>query len=404
MSRHTFFIDSTPVAGEFVELSRDQKHHLFKVFRAVPGDEIELLDGRGTRAFGVVDENKNILINSAVKEEKKGADLHLVFALPRKNQLDLLLKQSAELGVSELHPVRFERSVSQGDCKERWVTLLEEACKQSKNPFLPQINPVCSLQEKLEEFKARNIPVVFGAIRSETEKTMFQNCAAWVVGPEGGFTDNEEELMRSFGAVPLNLGPWVLRLETAASAGIAVLRQLLGVVLLAILFCGCSPEARQDPFFKKAVRAQNSGNYSSALNFYRRALNRHPQEPAIYLKLANLCDESLDDPMSALFYYNCYLQLMPENSADAESVQKLRDLVEQRLMRQFERKYPAKPLPELEKLRKENAYLLKMNRALGKLLSEKQQAAKVQNKTETEKVKTAKPQKKKSRSAKKGRQ
>ena len=61
MSRHTFFIDSTPVAGEFVELSRDQKHHLFKVFRAVPGDEIELLDGRGTRAFGVVDENKNIL-------------------------------------------------------------------------------------------------------------------------------------------------------------------------------------------------------------------------------------------------------------------------------------------------------------------------------------------------------
>ena len=404
MSRHTFFIDSTPVAGEFVELSRDQKHHLFKVFRAVPGDEIELLDGRGTRAFGVVDENKNILINSAVKEEKKGADLHLVFALPRKNQLDLLLKQSAELGVSELHPVRFERSVSQGDCKERWVTLLEEACKQSKNPFLPQINPVCSLHEKLEEFKARNIPVVFGAIRSETEKTMFQNCAAWVVGPEGGFTDNEEELMRSFGAVPLNLGPWVLRLETAASAGIAVLRQLLGVVLLAILFCGCSPDARHDPFFKKAVRAQNSGNYSSALNFYRRALNRHPQEPAIYLKLANLCDESLDDPMSALFYYNCYLQLMPENSADAESVQKLRDLVEQRLMRQFERKYPAKPLPELEKLRKENAYLLKMNRALGKLLSEKQQAAKVQNKTETEKVKTAKPQKKKSRSAKKGRQ
>ena len=41
MSRHTFFIDSTPVAGEFVELSRDQKHHLFKVFRAVPGDEID---------------------------------------------------------------------------------------------------------------------------------------------------------------------------------------------------------------------------------------------------------------------------------------------------------------------------------------------------------------------------
>ena len=399
MSRHTFFIDSTPVAGEFVELSRDQKHHLFKVFRAVPGDEIELLDGRGTRAFGVVDENKNILINSAVKEEKKGADLHLVFALPRKNQLDLLLKQSAELGVVELHPVRFERSVSQGDCKDRWITLLEEACKQSKNPFLPQINPVCNLQEKLEELKARNIPVVFGAIRSETQKTQFNSSAAWVVGPEGGFTDAEEELMRNSGAVPLNLGPWVLRLETAACAGIAVLRQLLGIVLLAVVFCGCSPNAKQDPFFKKAVRAQNSGNYSSALNFYRRALNRHPQEPAIYLKLANLCDESLDDPASALFYYNRYLQLVPESSSDVESVQKLRNLVEQRLMRQFEKKYPAKPVPELEKLRKENAYLLKMNRALGKLLNEKQQA--VQKQPAKENSKNTQTVKKKSRSVKK---
>ena len=138
------------------------------------------------------------------------------------------------------------------------------------------------------------------------------------------------------------------------------------------------------------------------MNFYRRALNRHPQEPAIYLKLANLCDESLDDPASALFYYNRYLQLVPESSSDVESVQKLRNLVEQRLMRQFEKKYPAKPVPELEKLRKENAYLLKMNRALGKLLNEKQQTVQTQSKTEA--VKTSKTPKKKSRPAKKGRQ
>ena len=395
MSRHTFFINTTATSGSCIELSRDQKHHLFKVFRAVPGDEVELLDGIGTRAFGVIDENKNIKIAQVINETRSGAELHLVFALPRKNQLDLLLKQSAELGVTELHPVRFERSVSQGDCNDRWTTLLEEACKQSKNPFLPQVNPVCSLKEKLEELKSRDIPAVFGAIRSETEKIEFSNRAAWVVGPEGGFTDAEEELMRSYNAVPLNLGPWVLRLETAACAGIAVLRQILGIFLLAILLCGCSPNALKDPFFKKAARAQNSGNYASALSLYRRALHRHPQEPAIYLRLANLCDESLDDPLSALYYYNGYLKLVPENASDTESIRKLRDLTEQRLLRRMMKKYPVPVSPELEKLRRENTYLLKMNRQLGKLLQAQQQTAKKLPETaEKRQSKTVKKQKK----------
>ena len=369
MSRHTFFTDTPCVLGCQAELSKDQRHHLFKVFRASAGDEVELLDGKGMRAYGVVDNEKNIRITSVEHEERKGGELHLVFALPRKNQLDLLLKQAAEQGVAELHPVRFERSVSQAECKERWTTLLEEACKQSKNPFLPQVNQVSGLAEKLEELKSRDIAIVFGAIRSESEKLPLQGRAAWVVGPEGGFTPQEEQLMRDNGAYPLNLGPWVLRLETAACAGIAVLRQIIGVLLLTLFVAGCAPDAVKDPFYKKAERARNSGNYQSALSFYRRALYRHPKEAKIYLKMANLCDESLDEPVSALFYYEEYLKLVPADGADVESVKKLRDLVEQRLLRRAMKNMP--PPPELEKLRSERAYLLKMNRALSKLLQEK---------------------------------
>ena len=370
MSRHTFFTEHCASVGSIVELSRDQKHHLFKVFRAVAGDEVELLDGKGTRSFGVVDQDKNIQITSVETVERKGAELHLVFALPRKNQLDLLLKQAAEQGVAELHPVRFERSVSQAECKDRWTTLLEEACKQSKNPFLPVVNQVSGLSEKLSELKERGIPVVFGAIRSESDKLSLPDKAAWVVGPEGGFTPDEEQLMRDNGAHPLNLGPWVLRLETAACAGIAVLRQIIGVLLLALFVTGCAPDVEKDPFFKKAERARNSGNYQSALSFYRRALYRHPQEAAVYLKIANLCDESLDDPVAALFYYNEYLKLVPEESENAVSATKLRDLVEQRMLRKAMKNMP--PPPELEKLRSEKAYLLKMNLALGKLVQEQQ--------------------------------
>ncbi len=360
MARHTFFTDSIPDAGGVVDLDRDQKHHLFKVFRAVVGDEVELLDGRGVRASGIIEADKSIVITQREENVFTPPELHLVFALPRKNQLDLLLKQAAELGVAELHPVQFQRSVSQAESKERWVTLLEEACKQSKNPFLPKIHKVSKLDSKLDELAGRGIPVVFGAIRSESVKGNLTDRAAWVVGPEGGFTGEEESLMRERGALPLNLGPWVLRLETAACAGIAVLRQMMALLFIALIFTGCTPDPAKDPFVRKAERARGKGDYVTSLNFYRRALSRHPESHYIALQMANLCDESLDDPVSALFYYNEFLKFAPENSPYIQSARVCRSLVEKRLLRKLGREESG----ELDKLRAENARLKRINSGL----------------------------------------
>ena len=360
MARHTFFTRNIPEQGGVVELERDQKHHLFKVFRASVGDEVELLDGCGIRAVGVIEADKTVVIT--LREEKKFSppELHLVFALPRKNQLDLLLKQAAELGVAELHPVQFQRSVSQAESKDRWVTLLEEACKQSKNPFLPKIHKVSKLDAKLDELDGRGIPVVFGAIRSASVKGNLTDRAAWVVGPEGGFTEEEETLMRQRGALPLNLGPWVLRLETAACAGIAVLRQMMALLFIALIFAGCTPDPARDPFVRKAERARGKGDYATSLNFYRRALSRHPESHYICYQMANLCDESLDDPLAALFYYNEFLKFAPENSPYIRSAEVCRSLVEKRLLRKLGRAEST----ELEKLRAENIRLKRINAGL----------------------------------------
>lgn len=361
MARHTFFTEHIPQPGGMVELEREQKHHLFKVFRAVAGDEVELLDGNGIRAIGVVEPDKTIVISSREEKSFVPPELHLVFALPRKNQLDLLLKQAAELGVAELHPVQFQRSVSQAESKARWVTLLEEACKQSKNPFLPKIHQVCKLEDKLDELAKRNIPVVFGAIRSKSIKGDLSDRAAWVVGPEGGFTEEEEALMTERGALPLNLGPWVLRLETAACAGIAVLRQIMALLAVVFLFTGCAPDPAKDPFVRKAERARIGGDYVTSLNFYRRAACRHPESHFIYLQMANLCDESLDDPVSALFYYNEVIKFSPPDSPDLAGVKICRELVRKRMVRQLAREESQR---EIENLRSENARLKKINAGL----------------------------------------
>lgn len=364
MARHTFFTQHIPAPGGVVELDRDQKHHLFKVFRAAAGDEVELLDGCGIRAIGIIEADKSVVITEREEKVFTPPELHLVFALPRKNQLDLLLKQAAELGVAELHPVQFQRSVSQAESKDRWVTLLEEACKQSKNPFLPKIHKVCKLEAKLQELAERNIPVVFGAIRSQSIKGNLSDRAAWVVGPEGGFTDEEELLMRNSGALPLNLGPWVLRLETAASAGIAVLRQIMALLAIVFLFTGCTPDPARDPFVRKAERARGKGDYVTSLNFYRRASSRHPESHYIYLQMANLCDESLDDPVAAIFYYNEFLKFSPPDSPYIQSAKTCRDLVQKRLLRRLAREENS----EIEKLRTENARLKRMNSTLRRII------------------------------------
>ena len=136
--------------------------------------------------------------------------------------------EAAELGVWSIRLLHCERSVAQPEGSGRWETLLREGCKQSKNPFLPRILPMVKPSEALEEIRARKIQAFFGAVdagkaspREETAGGDF----AWLVGPEGGFTPEEEQAFLAAGVRGLNLGPYVLRLETAAVCGLAVLRQ-----------------------------------------------------------------------------------------------------------------------------------------------------------------------------------
>ena len=227
---HTFFTEAFLTPGTFAELNARERDHLFKILRARPGDEVELLDGCGGRMTGIVREGRTVEILAAERVPEPGRKLHLCCAVPRRAKFDVLLKQAAELGVWSIRLLQCERSVAKPEGSDRWQMLLQEGCKQSKNPFLPRIVPPLPLAAMLEWLKNENIHGYFGAIRSAE----FSGAAAsggkelaWLVGPEGGFTPAEETAMREAGIRGLNLGPYVLRLETAAVCGLAVLRQKL---------------------------------------------------------------------------------------------------------------------------------------------------------------------------------
>ncbi len=396
MVRHTVYCDVIGAPGSIVELEKNDRDHLFKVFRASIGDEVELLDGRGRRGIAHVIEGKLLSLESVEDIPEPERKYHLYCAVAKRNKFEPLLKQCAELGVWSIVPVKFTRSVSDSDKSGgRWKILLQEGCKQSKNPFVPIIREPVSLDTALEEMK--NFHAFYGGI-GEISETLSDSGkdAAFLVGPEGGFTPEELEKIKISGLRTLNLGPYVLRLETAAVCGMAVLRKILPLLIFCtVLFCGCGkPATMKHPLMQKGTQYRNDGNYKLALEFYRNCLKKHPDSPEVILALAQLYDEYLDLPIPALFYYDEYLK-NPPPGVDTTLAKNSRELVYSRLGRKFERSSTAVIKLQQEKadLARQNEllrrYVQQLKNSLNKALKNKKTPPKAEKKVKS--VKSAKP-------------
>ena len=230
---HAFRFDGLASAesGSFLCLDSREEAHLFRILRARPGDTVALLDGRGAVGTAVVESGHRLRLESKHMVPPPSRRLHLYFAPPKKQKLDALLKQAVELGVFELVPMLCERSVVQpgeSSVAGRWMDLLFEACKQSGNPFLPAVAAPVPFASALARARETCSALVVGSNRSGVFPELETAAdVAFFVGPEGGFTDAETDAMFAAGAVPLRIGEWTLRVETAAVAGLGVLSVLM---------------------------------------------------------------------------------------------------------------------------------------------------------------------------------
>ena len=230
---HAFRFDdlaSTEPGSSFCLDSREE-NHLFRILRARPGETVALLDGHGTVGTAVVGSDHRLCLESKRTVLPPARRLHLYFAPPKKQKLDALLKQAVELGVYELVPMLCERSVVQpgeNSVAGRWMDLLFEACKQSGNPFLPEVTPPMPFTSALSRARETCGALVVGSNRTGVYPDLGNaSDVTFFVGPEGGFTDAETDAMFAAGAIPLRIGDWTLRVETAAVAGLGVLNVLM---------------------------------------------------------------------------------------------------------------------------------------------------------------------------------
>lgn len=233
---HRLLADTALLASESPSLPRDAERHL-KVLRVKPGEKVELFDGSGrTRLYSVSGTGSLLAAAPAVDHPRRTGGVTLFACVTKGSRWDWTVEKATELGVSRIVPVISERTIVRLDGAERaakaerWRRVAEDAARQSDAVWLPEIVEPLSFAESLPLVAGCSACFV-GALTSPPPRPMMSAVSdalrgpgsyAVYVGPEGDFTPAElESLLRI--AVPVSLGPTVLRAETAAIYACAVL-------------------------------------------------------------------------------------------------------------------------------------------------------------------------------------
>ncbi len=231
---HRFYFPDS-FASQDIELTGDEAAHLIRVLRICPGEEVTLFDGQGRSAIAVVNDVRKKSAVLAVRQilpdtAPRKPRLTLAVAAPKADRLQWLTEKATELGVDGLVLLQTARSVvtpGEGKLRKLQQTSIA-ACKQCGRNDLLQIMPPCPWHDLIIQDLPKTLRLVADP-RGEPIVRMRESLAnaqavLMVVGPEGGLSDEEQQEARESGFSAVNLGPNILRIETAALCGAAFIR------------------------------------------------------------------------------------------------------------------------------------------------------------------------------------
>ncbi|MEM6551293.1 MAG: RsmE family RNA methyltransferase [Planctomycetota bacterium] len=205
-----------------VALPTGEAHHARRVLRLENGAAVELLDGAGRSATGTLVEGSSVDIETVVDHPRPAVSVTVLAPLPKGPRADQMIDQLTQLGVRRFVPLltRHSQPEPKPTRVEKLRRGIEAALKQSGNPWAMTLGPVTTLSDSFNQPGSRwladrsNQPV--SSPMNDTDHTH----AVWV-GPEGGWSDAERDAALEAGLQPLALGPYTLRVETAAVIGAA---------------------------------------------------------------------------------------------------------------------------------------------------------------------------------------
>jgi 16S rRNA (uracil1498-N3)-methyltransferase len=222
------FVDHALQEGAAIPGTPGQAHYLGTVLRQAAGAPIRLFNGReGEFAASIAGLRKDRLsfaVGPQTRAQQAEPDLWLVFSLLKRDATDLVVQKATELGASALVPVFCARTNAARINEDRLRAIAMEAAEQSERLTLPALHTPRRLFDLLGEWPRERI--LAAAIERVPGLQAVQNATAGalLIGPEGGFTPGELDVMRATPFIqPVSLGPRILRAETAALAGLALL-------------------------------------------------------------------------------------------------------------------------------------------------------------------------------------
>ena len=214
-------------------LEKEDAHYLTNVIRLRVGDNVFLFNSKDGEFKGEIissdKKNTKIKLISKIENIHKPGKISLIFSLIKSSKLNYLIQKCTEVGIKSFFPVISEKSVAKNLNIKRTEKIIKESCEQSNQLSLPAIYAVEKLEKKLKSLDKNSI-VFFADINSSNKKIeeVFKNNKNQefylLVGPEGDFSLKERDLLSSMSnCISISLGQNILRSETAAVVGLAIL-------------------------------------------------------------------------------------------------------------------------------------------------------------------------------------
>ncbi|MDH5485413.1 MAG: 16S rRNA (uracil(1498)-N(3))-methyltransferase [Gammaproteobacteria bacterium] len=225
--------------GARIQLDAASSHHLVKVLRVQDGASIVLFNGNGNDYQAVIDIQKRqafALIQSSIKiNTESGLALTLLLGISKGDRMDISIQKSVELGVHKIIPVVTQRTVvnlkhDRGEKKlNHWQGIIINACEQSGRSRIPELAPITRLEDHLS-IDASKLKLILDPYADKGINTIQYNNEniSFLIGPEGGLSDEEIKLAMGQGFYGIRMGPRILRTETAAITAISVMQALWG--------------------------------------------------------------------------------------------------------------------------------------------------------------------------------
>ncbi|MBX3708714.1 MAG: 16S rRNA (uracil(1498)-N(3))-methyltransferase [Gammaproteobacteria bacterium] len=224
-----------------INLDDKASHHLARVLRARMGDEMTLFNGLGGEYVAVITHigKKNVEVETIEfrpRELEPPIKIHLAQGLTHGEKMDFIIQKAVELGAANITPVVTERCNVRLDQRreekrlQHWQAIVISACEQSGRNRLPTVAAPVALKEWLSYIKADFCFVLSPHIKNKLPAVKLPEKAtvALLIGPEGGLSEREVVEAVQQGFVPLNLGPRILRTETATIAVLTALQLYYG--------------------------------------------------------------------------------------------------------------------------------------------------------------------------------